>query len=223
MPVLVTRACAAQALTTAAVVAASLLAGCGAPEPVRPPARPRAAVDAVAEPAVADGPHEISLVADFGPLPDGSGAAVVETTWSIDARGVQRLVIDTPAGPVGRHVMTEGEHWWWLGPEVPELVDGTEWIHFDLAAIARAGGQLPDVVADARARLPHPHEVGVGQLVAGREVVAVEVVDDHEVRLRVSGIERPVVHRRRDLPPGTTFELPPHATDVRDLLDLLPR
>lgn len=230
------RACVLRALT-GTVLTASVLSGCGRggaevpAAPVPEPAVPDPAADptppADAEPGAAprsvvpDGPHEIVLVADFGPLPDGSGDAVVETTWTVDARGVGRLVVDTPAGPAVQHVMTETEHWWWLSPEVRSTIADAEWVYFDLAAIDEAGGVLPEVVAEARAPVPQPGEIEVGQIVGGREVRSIEVVDDDEVHLTVAGVERPVVHRRRRLPPGTLLEVPSGAVDVRDLPGVL--
>ena len=69
--------------------------------------------------------------------------------------------------------------------------------------------------------LPDPGGIRVGQIVAGHEVLAVDVVGHDEVHLTVAGIERPVVHRRRMLSPGTTLEFPEGAVDVADLPDVL--
>lgn len=219
------------------VLAALLLASCGAgiaaPEPAPPPA-PAADPAARADPddpgaetaesgpsGVGDGAYEVTLVADFGPLPDGSGDAVVETVWTVDAAGTRSLVVDTPAGFAAHHVMTDDEHWWWLDPTVRETIVDAEWIHFDLHAIDEVGGELPAIVAEARVPLPDPGGIRVGQIVAGHEVLAVDVVGADEVHLTVAGIERAVVHRRRTLPAGTTIEPPDDAVDVADLPDVL--
>ena len=195
--------------------------------PVAGPA-PRAAADpAGARTAVTEaidvsaGPHEVTVTADFGALPDGSGNAVVETSWTVDAAGTTHVVVDTPAGVAEQHVMTEHEHWWWIHPSAREAIVDAEWVHFDLRAIDEVGGALPDLVAEARAAVPHPGELAVGHAIAGHEVLAVEVVDDDEVRLRMDGIERPVRHRRRALPAGTVVEIPAGAVDVADLPDVL--
>lgn len=174
--------------------------------------------DPVAEVA---GAHEIALVADFGPLPDGSGRAVVETTWTRDATGTIRFAIVTPAGLAEQHVLTDAEHWWWLSPEVRGTIADAEWIRFDLAAVEEVGGELPDIVVEARRPPPQPHEIAVGDVVAGREVLAVEVVGDDEVHLTVAGVERPVIHVRRPLALGTTIDLPTGAVDVADLPGVL--
>lgn len=209
---------------------ALLLAACSdrAAVPL-PSAPPPAAADPASEP-VADeppddpaegGPYEVSLTADFGPLRDGSGDAVVETVWTVDASGTRQMLVDTPAGPAARHVMTDDEHWWWLDPTVRGTVVDAEWVHFDLGRIEQAGAVLPEVVAEARVPLPAPGEILVGQTVAGHEVLAVEVVDRDEVLLTVAGVERPVVHARRALPAGTTVDIPDGAVDVSDLPDVL--
>lgn len=220
------------AATLAAVLLAACSTGAAAPPPraAAPDVDPSSDTRSAEEPAPAPpgpsrpderSPHEVSLVADFGPLPDGTGNAVVETTWTVDAEGTRRMVVDTPAGHAAHHVITDDEHWWWLDPAVRETVADAEWIHFDLRAIEAAGGALPDLVAEARVPVPGPGEIHVGQIVAGHEVLAVEPVDDGEVHLTVAGIERPVVHRRRTLPVGTVIELPRDAVDVADLPDVL--
>lgn len=216
----------------ALAVSALLLAGCAGPGSAAAPAGPaapapevdpagRAAPDTAAPADLADGPHEVRLVADFGPLPDFSGDAVVETIWTTDGSGTRSLVIDTPAGITEQHVMTEDEHWWWLSPEVRETIADAEWIHFDLAAIEAVGGELPPLVADARAAARQPGDIAVGDTIAGLEVLAADVVSDDEVHLTMSEVERAVVHRRRALPPGTRIELPVGAVDVADLADVL--
>lgn len=170
---------------------------------------------------VGAGPHEVNLVADLGPLPDGSGRAVVTTTWTTDAAGTVRFAIDTPAGLAAQHVLTEDEHWWWLHPEARAVVADAEWVHFDLPVIESVGGELPDLVAEARLPPPRPDGWSVGEVVAGREVLQVEVVDADEVHLTVAGVERPVVHRLRPLPASTRIDLPTGAVDVADLPDVL--
>lgn len=177
--------------------------------------------DATSAPAVGAGPHEVSLIADFGPLPDGSGNAIVETVWTVDADGTRQLLVDTPVGPAARHVMTDDEHWWWIDPAAREAVVDAEWVHFDLRRTAEVGGALPEVVSEARVPLPPPGEIVVGDFVAGHEVLAVEVVNQDEVNLTVAGVDRPVVHRRRTLPAGTTVAVPAGAVDVGDLPDVL--
>jgi hypothetical protein len=177
--------------------------------------------DATTAPAVGAGPHEVSLIADFGPLPDGSGNAVVETVWTVDADGTRQLLVDTPAGPAAHHVMTDDEHWWWLHPSTRQTVADAEWVHVDLRAVEQVGAELPEVVAEARVPLPPPGELVAGQVVAGHEVLAVQVVDRDEARLTVAGIERPVVHRRRTLAEGTTVAVPAGAVDLADIPDLL--
>lgn len=214
------------------VAGALLLTACGATSVAAPPpvhdraesvdpvgSRPADRPDPVDD--VTAGPHEVSLVADLGPLPDGSGRAVVESTWTTGADGTVRFAIDTPVGLVDQHVFTDDEHWWWLHPEVRRTIADAEWIHLDLRAIADVGGELPDVVGDARHPPPQPQEVGVGDVVAGREVLAVDVVGADEVRLTVTGIELPVVLARRALPEGTVVEVPTGAVGLRDLPDLL--
>lgn len=212
------------------VLAAVLVTACGAgdagPAPgaaARPTLDPAATAGPDAPPAavVGDGAYEVSLVADFGPRSDGSGDAVVETVWTVDAAGTRRLVVDTPAGFAAHHVMTDDEHWWWLDPGVRETIADAEWIRFDLRQIEAVGGELPEIVAEARIPLPDPGGIRVGQIVAGLEVLAVEVVSDDEARLTVAGIERPVVHRRRALPAGTILDPPRDAVDVADLPDVL--
>jgi hypothetical protein len=217
--------------TAFGVLAATVpLVACGASsatpdaQPPAPVAPGPAAVDRPARgtaPDAASAPHAVSLVVDFGPLPDGSGHAVVDTTWTVDAHGTRRLVIDTPAGIAEQHVMTDDEHWWWLSPEVRATIADAEWIHFDLRAIEEVDGELPDIVAAAREVVRQPGDVGVGHVVAGHEVLAVGVVDDDEVHLTLAGIRRHVVHRRRALPAGTTIELPAGAVDVGDLPGVL--
>lgn len=169
---------------------------------------------------VADGPHEVALIADLGPLPEG-GRAVVETTWTTDADGTVRLAIDTPAGLADQHVFTEEEHWWWFSPQVRRTVADAEWVRFDLDAVARAGGELPDIVLAARRHPPRPRDVAVGHVVAGREVLAVESVDHDEVRLTVAGIEQPVVLAQRALPEETVVEIPSGAVDAADVPSVL--
>jgi hypothetical protein len=215
-----------------AVLAAALLTSCStsagsAPEAPAPPAAdPAAGAPPADSPPAAPGPdrggaHEVVLVADFGPLPDGSGDAIVETRWTVDVSGTRSLVVDTPAGVAVHHVLTDDEHWWWLDPTVRETIADAEWIHFDLHEVEAVGGELPEIVAEARVPLPEPGDIVVGQIVAGHEVLAIEEVDDDEVHLTVAGIERAVVHRRRDLPAGTTIERPDGAVDVADLPEVL--
>jgi hypothetical protein len=168
-----------------------------------------------------DGPHEVALVADFGPLPDGSGRAVVEATWTTDGDGTVHFVLDTPAGITDQHVLTADEHWWWLHPEARRTIADVEWIHFELDVIAEVGGALPDVVVDARQPPPQPHGIAPGDVVAGHEVQAVDAIGEDEVHLTVAVIERPVVLRRRALPPGTSIDVPVGAVDVRELPDHL--
>lgn len=217
----------------APVLAAVLLAACSDPAAVPLPGDPpppavdpasgpgaEPQIDAAA-PAVPAEPYEVSLIADFGPLPDGSGNAVVETVWTVDADGTRQLLIDTPAGPAARHVITDDEHWWWLHPSTRPTVVDAEWVHVDLRQVEQVGAELPEVVAEARVPVPPPGEIVAGQVVAGHEVLAVEVVDGDEARLTVAGIERPVVHRRRALPEGTTVAVPTGAVDLADLPDLL--
>lgn len=215
----------------ALAVAPLVLAGCAggsdgpaaAPPATRPTADPAGAPspETADVPDATDGPHEVSVVADFGPLPDGSGNAVVTTSWTVDAAGTTDFVVDTPAGVADRHVMTEDEHWWWVNPEVRETVADAEWIHFDLRAVEEAGGALPDLIAQAREAVLHPGDIDVGHTFAGHEVLAADVVDQDEVHLTMAGVERPVVHRRRALPDGTTVEIPSGAVDVSDLPDVL--
>jgi hypothetical protein len=76
-------------------------------------------------------------------------------------------------------------------------------------------------VAEARRPPPQPRDIAVGHVVAGREVLAVHVVDPDEVHLTVAGIDRPVALRRRGLPAGTTVEVPTGAVDVADVADVL--
>lgn len=227
----------------AALVAALLLGACaaGADAPAALPGSP-AAVDPAAadrpdahradadhtdtdpgpEPGVdVTGAHEVVLVADLGPLPDGTGRAVVESTWRTDAAGTVHLTIATPAGITEQHVWTADAHWWWLHPEARRTVADAEWIHFDLPAVEEVGGDLPDVVTVARQPPPQPDGIGVGDLVAGREVQAVDVVDVDEVHLTVARIEEPVVLRRRALPADARIDPPPGAVDVADLPGLL--
>lgn len=218
-------------LRAAALVLVCLLGGCagGSTGPVAGPADVRPRVDPAATPASddppppdeAEGPHEVTVVADFGPLPDGSGDAVVEMTWTVDGAGTTRLVVDTPAGVTERHVMTEDEHWWWLSPAVRETVADAEWIHFDLRAIEEVGGVLPEIVTKAREAVLQPGDIVVGHTIAGREVLGAEVVSEDEVRLTLAGIERPVIHRRRALPSSTAIPVPSGAVDVTDLPDVL--
>ena len=212
----------------AALAAALVLTACSTSSatPVRAPSP--AAVDPASGPAPqpsasssADGPHEVALVADLGPLPDGAGRAVVETTWTTDGSGTVRLVIDTPAGIAEQHVLTADEHWWWLHREARRTIVDAEWIRFDLAAIEAAGGELPDVVVEARQPPPQPGQIAPGDVVAGREVHAVEAIGDDEVHLTVTGIEQPVVLRRRALRPGTTIAVPTGAVDLEELPDRL--
>lgn len=213
----------------ALAVTTLLLTGCAGRGSAAPPAAEPREADPAGGPApepdgpvdVADGPHEVRLVADLGPLPDGSGDAVVETIWTTDGSGTRRLVVDTPAGIAEQHVMTEDEHWWWLSPAVRETIADAEWIHFDLPAIEAAGGELPPLVARARAAASQPGDIAVGDTVAGLEVLAAEAVSDDEVHLTMAEVARVVVHRRRALPAGTTIERPIGAVDVADLPDVL--
>lgn len=219
-------------LALAAVLLAACATSAADPTPAASPppaidpasgATPEDEVD-IADPEardVEDGSYEIALIADLGPLPDGSGNAVVETTWTVDAAGTRSLVVDTPAGYAARHVMTDDEHWWWLEPAARESIADAEWIRFDLGQIEAVGAELPEIVAEARVAVPDPGEVRVGQVVAGHEVLAVDQIGPDEVHLTVAGIERPLVHRRRALPAGTTIELPDGAVDVADLPDVL--
>jgi len=212
------------AALAAALVLTACSAGSAAPTPrVPPPSAVDPASGPSPEPAsdLPTGPHEIALVADLGPLPDGSGRAVVETTWRTDRAGTVHLAVDTPAGLAEQHVGTADEHWWWLHPEVRRTVADAEWVRFDLDAVEEAGGELPALVVAARQPPPQPDEVAPGDVVAGREVLAVEAVGDDEVQLTVTGIEQPVVLRRRPLRPGTVVAVPSGSVDVRDLPDLL--
>ena len=213
---------------------ALLLGACGTSA-----AEPRAAssppsVDPVSEPAtvadveppsaeesVSEGPYEVALIADFGPLPDGSGDAVVETTWTMAADGTRELVIDTPAGYAAHHVMTDDEHWFWIAPAARDALVDAEWVHFDLREIEAVGGELPEVVAEARVPVPAPGEITTGSVIAGHEVLAVDEVGDDEVHLTMDGIDEPVVHRRRALPADTSIEIPTDALDVSDLPEAL--
>jgi len=216
----------------AALAAALVLSACSsgsAPSTSRVPPPPAVdpGVDPTSGPAPDPasgppaGPHEIALVADLGPLPDGSGRAVVETTWRTDGAGIVHLAIDTPAGLAEQHVGTADEHWWWLHPELRRTVADAEWVRFDLAAVEAAGGELPDVVVAARQPPPQPDEVAPGDVVAGRQVLAVEAVGDDAVHLTVTGIEQPVLLRRRALRSGTVVAVPSASVDARDLRDRL--
>ncbi|MFP5578632.1 MAG: hypothetical protein ACLGIZ_10400 [Acidimicrobiia bacterium] len=215
------------------VLGALLLAGCGtsAAGPsatAAPPAVDPASADVEPGPHPgsaagrhADGPYQVSIAVDLGPLPDGSGDTIIETTWTVDAAGTRELVVDTPAGHAARHVFTDDEHWWWVHPSAREELVDAEWIHFDLRQIEAAGGDVPEVVAEGRVPIPDPGEIVVGQIVAGHEVLAVDDVGDDEAHLTVAGIERPMVHRRRPLPPTTTIDIPDGAVDVADLPGVL--
>jgi len=200
----------------------TLLAACAG----APPADEVSSVPTVTEAAGAPAraalvePYELVLAIDLGPLPDGSGPTLVEVCLTVVGER-SRYVVDTPAGAVVDHVMTADEHWWWIIPEARETVVRAEWIHFDVAAVEAAGATLPAPVAEARARLPTPAEVRVGDLLAGGEVLAVETRTPGEARLRVEDVPVPVVLRRRVLPATTTVEIPEAAVDVRDLADAL--
>lgn len=157
---------------------------------------------------------EVTLTIPVGELPDGTAGAV--TIRTVEAGGRREVVVDTPAGVVDRHVMTEHEHWWWITPLARDVAD-VEWIHIDLRELDDAGGELPGPVADARVPLPEPGELATGVVLADREVRAVTPVDPDEDRVEVEGLDEPVVLRRRRLPPGTTIELPRGATPLREL------
>lgn len=215
-------------LRRAALAVALCLTACtadaAAPPPTRPgpsPTDPPSSSAPAPDPAPADGAHEVTFVADLGPRRDGPGRAVVETTWTTDGDGTVRVAVDTPVGLVEQHVFTDDEHWWWLHPEARQTVADAEWIHFDLDAIAAVGGELPDVVREARLPPPLPLEVGVGSQLAGLEVLAVEVVDDDHVRLTLDGVERAAVLRRRSLPGSHRVRQPTGAVDVTDLPGVL--
>jgi len=220
----------------AALVAATLaLTACGAgaappPAAVQPPApSPDPASSPAPDPASSPSPDasparpageeqavEITLEIPVGRLPDGTDGAV--TVRAVTAGERRELVVDTPAGVVDRHVMTDDEHWWWITPAAREVVD-VEWIHIDLREVEAIGGDLPGPVADARAMLPAPGEVEVGTVLGGREVRAVDRVGPDEDRVVVAGLDEPVVLRRRVLREPVTIEPPREATSLRELAD----
>lgn len=217
-----------RSLPTPIPVVVALLAVAGACG--TPPDPPRDAPAALASPA-ADGPdevradppgpdeaaHELTLTLPAGVLPDGTEGAVV--IRSVAAGDRREVVVETPAGVVDHHVVTADQHWWWIPPAAREAGIAAEWVRIDVAAVERAGGELPDLVADARVPLPAPGDVRAGTDLAGREVLDVEHVGPDEDRLHLAGLERPAVLRRRALPPGTRIEPPQRATSLQDLPD----
>jgi len=212
--------------TAAALVAVlvPLLAACGdaaEPRPVEPAAAPApdpAAARSGPRPEAVEGPVEVALTIPAGRLPDGTLAEVSLTLTTAGER--RELVVDTPAGVVERHVMTEEEHWWWITPLARDVVD-VAWVHVVLAEVEELGGDLPEPVADARASLPEPGDLDVGSVLAGYEVLDVERIGPDEERIALDGLEDPAVLRRRALPAGTTVELPADAVPLRDLPALL--
>lgn len=219
-----------------ALAAASLLfAACAAEGPARPP---EAAAAPTPDPASGPAGHadgarlddrggpaatsseaagtavEVTLTIPVGELLDGTAGAV--TVRTVESGGRREVIVDTPAGVVDRHVMTEHEHWWWITPLARDTVD-VEWVHIDLREVAEAGGELPGPVADARVPLPEPGELAAGVLLTDREVRSVESVGPDEERIEVDGLDEPVVLRRRRLAAGTTIDLPRDATPLRDL------
>jgi len=208
---------------TATVVVAltALLAACAGPDPAPPPAPsaarrpdPAAARGATPAPEAAQAPWEVVLTIPAGR--DAGGDPVEITVRATTAGPRRELVVDTPAGVVERHVMTDDEHWWWITPLARDVVD-VEWVHLDLAEVDRVGGELPEPVADARAMLPEPGEVAVGSVLAGRQVLRVDRVGPDEERITVADLDDPVRLRRRRLPAGTEVDLPPGATPLREL------
>lgn len=206
----------------AVALTALLLTACGSDPP------PAAAPDPVADlrapdpprspsPAAPPGglPVELRLSIPVGEAPDGTTLEVV--VRSVEVSGRRLVTIDTPAGRVDQHVVTDDEHWWWIPPMAREAVGEVRWIHIDVREVEAVDGQLPDVVTDARLPLPAPGQLRPGTTVAGYEVVDVQRVGPDEDDLTLAGIDGPVRLRRRVLPAGTEVELPPDAVELADL------
>lgn len=188
-----------------------------APPAAADPADPPPASDPVAPTGPVAGAVELRLTIPVGTSPDGDELAV--EIRSVEAGGRRHVVIDTPDGLVDQHVVTDDEHWWWIPPLARPAIGEVTWIHIDLADVEAVGGSLPDVVADARARLPEPGEIEAGTTVAGHRVVEVERVSSDEDRLVLDGIDGTVRLRRRELPADTVVGVPSEATELADLPD----
>lgn len=160
---------------------------------------------------------EVTLAIPVGTSPDGVALEVV--IRSVEAGGRRRVAIDTPAGTVDQHVVTEDEHWWWIPPLAREAVGAVEWIHLDVDEVEAAGAELPDAVVDARVPLPAPGTIRPGTRVAGYEVVAVESVGAREDRITLAGLDEPARLRLRHLPASTVVEPPIGAVELTDLPD----
>lgn len=188
-----------------------------APEVPRPADPPRSGAVAA---TTSEPPVEISLTIPVGTGPDGQ---VLELEIrSVEAGGRRHVVIDTPAGRVDQHVVTDDEHWWWIPSVARAVAGGLEWVHIDMDEVEAAGGEVPDLVADARERLPAPGEIGEGTTVAGHRVVRVERVGPDEDRLMLAGVEGFARLRRRMLPASTVIDAPRGAVELADLPELLP-
>lgn len=212
-------------LLRALALACLFVSACGGdgPAPVVPAAArsadpPRS--DAAAPAGAPEQPVEISLTIPVGTGLDGE---VLELEIrSVEARGRRHVTIDTPAGRVDQHVVIDDQHWWWIPPAARAAAGDLEWVHIDLTQVEAAGGELPDLVSDARTPLPAPGEIGEGTSVAGHRVIEVERVGPDEDRLTLAGLEGSARLRRRMLPTRTAIEPPSGAVELADLPELLP-
>lgn len=214
----------AAVLTTLAFALTGCAAGASDAPPADLPSDPRAVVEPAGTPTASDAvhepPHELVLVTDIAAVrPGHQGEMEVRHVVVGDRR---RVTIELVGDVKDEHVVTADEHWWWLHPEVRRAVAvDIEWVHIDIGAVAEIGRELPAPVAEARAPLPEPDAVEIGDVIGGREVLDVERVGDDEVRLTVADLSVPVVLRRRALPADTIVEIPSGAAELRDLADAL--
>lgn len=170
-----------------------------------------------------DQPHELVLSGDLRHLaagrPDATDAVV---ELRVVVAGSRSHVTTSVGGQIlDQHVVTADAHWLWIPPDLRGAVVDAEWLRLDVAAIEDAGLPLPRHVAAARVPVPAPDDVEIGDLVGGMEVLEVEPLTGHAVRLTMAGVPVPMTLRRRSLPAGTEVELPAGAVDAREVPDLL--
>lgn len=218
----------------AALLAAALaLAACGGagadhprdPDPAVLPAEPSPAAGGVgtgsAVPPATAAAHVVTITTEVQPAGGGPSSPVHVRATVVGRR--RHVVVDTPLGPMGEHVVTPDHHWFRLPPSVADpLGFPTDWIHVPLAELDLAGVELPPSLAEVRAPLPDPADVSVGDLVYGTRTIT-EVVPGDAGDTVVLGLDdgRAVRLQRRPAPAGTTVTPPAGAVDVRELPELV--
>lgn len=216
----------------ALVTLATTIAACGGSESVGDAGIVAAPADPHEAPAV-----ESSLGGASGHVADAvspptttvvelqRGAGPIDVTIEyrfVEAGGLREVVIDSPAGIIGEHVVGADDHWFRIPPlAAAEFGIEPVWVHADLRDAVHEGFELPPSIAEVRAPLLDPSTVDVGDRLFGtEEVTGVDRRGDGSTLLTLADGDRAVL-RRPPTPEGTRVEPPADAVDVLDLAHLV--